>query len=848
MKEVQSLSLKKTREHKINSDPFSKQVIISGVLTLIFYFISLIFSGKYPLGKYTFIIGDLEAQYAPFLFMYKKHLLSLDWKNFISSFTYSFNLGAGKNLMGTLGYYLSSPLNLFVFFFKETQVNEFVMFLVGIKLTLASSFMTLFVHERSQDKKTNWPILFGIMYAFSSYIMGFMFQIMWLDGYALLPLLLFCIEKFLKDKKVARIIPVLLLLFLSNYYIAYMVGGFSFFYLIERMLVTKCFEDKKNSKILLSKFIGAALFSGLTLGVLLIPVGLDTLRNGDPTTVESVDHLVNYSVVDLIDQIFLGYPGDYGEVMPGNLPLIFVSLSVTLLCVIYFVSDVFKDIERKVHAVCMVLMYMSISIVFVDRAWQVFDNPNWFWHRYSFVFMPVFIIIAYKTFEKIKEVTNKEITRALLIVLALLFVAQSFGEMKTRDGVFLFNLFFLCGLALIFMGMKRTKWPKQLANMNKLLGVILSIIVVFEVVAISPVLSAGVSTLSVFYGEAEEYNDQIQIYCDFEDSDFGKENGFRTVNVTNGPGLKKSYVNGNFYTGGHGITLFNSNSNKMFHRFLKQLGYSTNYNYFVSSYSFEAPDSDAFFSVGRVISPNDYSYGKALAKDNFGYNLTLYGNSNVLPLAFAADKNAVNFDFYQLEKATSEKNYFDFRNSWYSSMFPDAFNQEFYYAPQNEPALEIINADVIDMSRYINKETSESDSSTSDSNTSSLNPDRLGLETCEENSNVKTIYTVNDSIPMIMNYTFVSESSDELYMNMSVSRVGDSCSIYVNGTYLCTWFRKSYYSQVVRIGSFPVGEEVQVTITSSEPSGQCKVTSVNGCFTWASISPKNKKFFPLLNG
>ena len=816
MKEVQSLSIKKEKNIKLKKQSYAPQAIIAAVLTLVFFFLELLVSGKYPFGKYTFIVCDLEAQYAPFLFLYKRHILGLDWSHFFSSFTYSFGLGAGKNMMGTFGYYLSSPLNFLVFFYKETQVNEFIMTLVAIKLALSAFFMTLFIHERSADKKSKWPILFGIMYAFSSYIMVFMFQIMWLDGYALLPLLLLCIEKFMKDKKVTRIIPVLIILFLSNYYIAYMVGGFSFFYLIVRMIVENKFSSRKEARTILVKFISAAVFCALTLCIILIPVGIDTLVNGDPisTTSETVN-LVHYSAVDLIDQLFLGYPGEYSEVLPANLPLIFVSIMVTFLCVIYFVSDVFKGKERKAHGICLALVYLSISVILIDRAWQVFDDPNWFQHRESFVFMPLFMVIAYKTFEKIKEVTNRDIGKALIITFALLFVAQSFGLMQKRDAVFLFNLFFIGALALIFVGMKRTNWPKQLANMNKILDMILCILVVFEVAAMAPVLSAGVSNMSAYYGEAEDYNAQLQNRVDFEDSDFGRENGFRSVNGTVCVGPKKDYISGNYYAGGRGISFFNSNSNKKFHRFLKQFGFDTNYNYFAVGYSFEAPDTDAFLSIGRAVLPSDYSYGKRLAEDDYGNNLTLYGNSRVLPLAFAVDRQAFDFDFYSLEKAKKEKNYFSFRDEWYKSMFSEEFTEDMYFAPSSEPEYEVVNAQLIDINDYTASAESSQDSSASSSTDSkAFDPDKLGAEATKENPNVSDFYRINKKLPIIIDYTVVIESEEELYLDLSAARIIDACSVYVNGEYVNSWCAGSFYSQVMRIGSYEVGEEIHVTVTS----------------------------------
>ena len=103
MKEVKTLSVKGKKDVslKVKGQSYAPQAIIAAVLTLVFFFLELLVSGKYPFGKYTFIVCDLEAQYAPFLFLYKRHILGLDWSHFFSSFTYSFGLGAGKNMMGT---------------------------------------------------------------------------------------------------------------------------------------------------------------------------------------------------------------------------------------------------------------------------------------------------------------------------------------------------------------------------------------------------------------------------------------------------------------------------------------------------------------------------------------------------------------------------------------------------------------------------------------------------------------------------------------------------------------------------------------------------------------------------
>ena len=90
-----------------------KYPALAFIVTLLCFVVMVVISQKYPFGKHTTVISDLEAQYSPYLFLLKSKLLSLG----TGSFGYSFLLGAGKNFMGTFGYYLASPLNLLVLLF-----------------------------------------------------------------------------------------------------------------------------------------------------------------------------------------------------------------------------------------------------------------------------------------------------------------------------------------------------------------------------------------------------------------------------------------------------------------------------------------------------------------------------------------------------------------------------------------------------------------------------------------------------------------------------------------------------------------------------------------------------------
>jgi len=817
MQEVSSL---KTPSLKLNKKSFKEAVAlpaISALLSLLCFIVICLVSEKYPLGKYTVVVSDLEAQYAPYLFLLKSKLLNLDFGNLVSNFGYSFLLGAGKNFSGTYGYYLASPLNLLVLFFKPTQVNELVLLLMGLRTSLAAAFMCAFIRERAVDKNSKWPVLWGLMYAYSSYMMLFLFQIMWLDGYLLLPLLLLFIERYIKNGKLGGVTAVLLLLFLSNYYIAYMAGIYSFIYLLARMYLEGLFTKENNPLKIIGRFILRAVLCGLTLGAMLLPVGLDTITNGDPTNSEASEVYVSFSAVKFIDRIFLGYPGDFSDVLIANMPLIFVSLLVTILCTIYLVSKVFGGKEKKLYAAAFILIYITLCVNALDVAWQVFDSPNWFWHREAFVFITFFMVVSYKTFEKLEEITSKEIIKAGAILAGLLLISQSFGDMKDNSKVFIYNAAFIAAIIFILLGMKKKDWSGQLKDMNNLLPKFLAVIIVFETSILAPMLSSGTATMSVFHSEVEEYKSAIASLEDCALATSTLDYGFRSEYESHNLENDLAIGGASQYAGFRGISLFNSNSNKYFGRFLKQLGYKVNYNYFAANHSYASPDSDAFFSIGTLYCTDDYSLARFVAEDD---NVGFYINENVLPLAFAVNRSALDFDFYSLETSTDDKNYFEFRNDWYASMF-DSFDEDFFIAQEDGIEVELINCASYDLLDYLSSDIEEDDavSTEDDEEVTPLDPDNIGLEVVEDYSDtLTTYYQINSKAAMVINYEVTVQSEDELYLNISAPRVMDECYVYVNGNLVACYSAYTYYSGIIRLGSFEPGEVINVSLSSDNES------------------------------
>ncbi|MBR3461239.1 MAG: YfhO family protein [Clostridiales bacterium] len=839
MKELSSLDSKASGKKEVkpllktsarSSGKSDIRPLVTFFITVALYITAMLLCNKYPLGKYTFLHSDLRAQYAPFLALLKNkiaELNSIPQGSFLSYLSYSFKLGLGKNFIGTFGYYLASPFNLIYLFIDEAQIDLTVLVIVTLKLSLSASFMCLFLGSRTEDKKTRWPVLLGIMYAFSFYSQTYIFQIMWLDGYMLLPLILYFTEKFIKKQNYAGLVISLLVLFISNYYIAYMVGIACFLYLIIRMIALKI--PVKQALGTGIRFVLAAGFTALITAVMLVPVGLDTIRNADQTVSTRGEDVITYNPLTLIHMMLLGEPGEFSDILSGNYPFLFISLLVSLLLLVYFISPVYKGRERKIHAFCLLGTLLSTAVYIIDKAWQVFDDPNWFWHRHVFVFLPLFLVITFRVLAKIKEVKRFDIAKAMFIMYGLVIIDCSFGTLRGHSEATFANMILITVYAAIMAGFGIKEWTNQLRDMPKMLAPILAMIIVFELLFVEPMYSSGIQCMTLYGGPATEYSDSIR--AEMEYGAYAKNlsvqtGAFRAESEQAPEYTEKYYVDeGNALYGNYnGLSFFNSNSNKKMQRFVKQLGLPANYNYFAVGHSFACPSVDAFFSIGSVAAKRDLSFYRFDGTDSYDAGLKFYANEDVLPLAFAADKGAMNYDFYKLEKDADEKNYYMLHNEWYRSMFPEQFEDDFFIVIDENVtgAPKITNGISFNKSEYMTNETFINRNKPSGSTPVKADfDDPLGLESSvagQLRDNMTTLYSENQNIPIAVEYEFEAPAEDEIYCALVTGRILDGTEVYVNGIRISDFSSTTYYSQIFRVGSFKKGEKVKVSFLSDEKS------------------------------
>lgn len=207
------------------------------------------------------LYSDLYNQGLDFLQYFKDHLniLSRDW-------LYNWNIGLGDNNFALVIYYLMSPFNIILLFMKKIDMIKILPLFITIKMTFMIFFASLYF-EKIVTRKYRW---IGALIYISTYnIMVYgNYQIMWLDTYVFLPLVLLGIEEIINDRGKYFYIISLFVFIVTDYYLAaLLIVHIAIYGIIRYMFV----NGKEGELKFIIKMILNSLISFLMAAFVLIP-------------------------------------------------------------------------------------------------------------------------------------------------------------------------------------------------------------------------------------------------------------------------------------------------------------------------------------------------------------------------------------------------------------------------------------------------------------------------------------------------------------------------------------------------------------------------------------------------
>ena len=617
----------------------------------------LLIGGYQPFGSSKALLySDQYHQYYPFFLSFRRALLSGD------SLLYNWDIGMGLDYVGLLSYYLASPLNLLSVLVPEGLMLEYFCLLTPVKLGLASLFFALLLKKTFRKDEPSIA-LFGALYGLCAWALGYQWNIMWLDTFALLPLVILGTISLLRDGKFILYTVALFLSVCANYYVG-------FFTCIFVLLFFICYEICRFRSFarLCTDLLRIGFFTVISLGMTAI-VELPTLA-ALQTTQSSVNNFPEGFRLNIADENTWAGLFDAMRQVAGNmgggitpswkegLPNLYCGTGTIILSFLFLSCRQVK-LRDKICSVLLLLFFMvSFIIRQLDYIWHGFHFTNMIPYRFSFLFSFVMLYMAYRAYLLRRHFKLWQLILSCVLTAGILLCSNN-----RTDVVFIaYNAIFLIlyfGVMLLPVLLKRPErncppevrrqYNEERDHRRKFATTALS--AVFAVEIAMNVINFGISypyTGVSDYPKGTEDTELVVAYME----QLEKDTLFYRAEVTHSQTLNDGALNGY-----HGISTFTSSANVKVTEFMNSLGYGARNTY--NRYCFEesSPVSNLFldlkYMIERGVTVESNAYFDNVYQSG---NVALLKNNAYLPLGFLAEIQLANLDF------AAAGNTFDFQN------------------------------------------------------------------------------------------------------------------------------------------------------------------------------------------
>lgn len=579
-------------------------------IPLLLSIIICIGNGIYPLGKSCILHMDMYHQYYPFFEELLRKIRSMD------SLMYSWNIGLGSDFLSVFAYYLSSPLNWLLVFCPSKYVIEFMTILVVFKMSFAG--LATFIYLKEHYKRESYiTIVFSTAYAFSGFMAAYSWNIMWLDGISLFPLIVLGLEKLVKEGKVKLYYISLAIAIFSNYYIGIMIC----MYLVIYFLYLFFINGKGRWKALL-RFSFYSLLAGGTAAIVILPE-LKILSYTGSSGIQFPETVEWY--FNIVAELSRMVPTAESYNGAGNWPNLYAGVFVILLLVIYVLNGRIS-LKRKIPAVLFVAFFVvSFANNYLDFIWHGFHFPNSLPARQSFLFIFLIICIAYSVFRKWHTVKVWQVGLATVVSVAGIIVSGFFIDKTVTDWYsILIGVCFVTAYAIILL-LSRLMPGK---HNKKLLIDAFGLIAVLELTVNMTYNGFFVTDREAYMNKTDDYAKLIEIAK--EETEYGFYRVEDTERFTKNDDSRYGYPS---------ATQFSSLMNINVSHFYQGVFMEGGKNFY--GYNGATPITSAMLSVEYSLSDSEYEESPLRELVAHEGKHFLYRNKYCLPLGFMMNKEAV---------------------------------------------------------------------------------------------------------------------------------------------------------------------------------------------------------------
>ena len=625
-------------------------------------------------GMYSMLYSDCYHQYYPFFLEFRRALLRGE------SLLFSWNVGMGMDYLGLIAYYLASPLNLLSVLLPESWMLGYFSLLMPVKLGFAGLFFAIFL-KKVFCRSDLSIALFGCFYAYCAWALAYQWNIMWLDTFALLPLVVLGTVSLLRDKKFVLYTLTLFLSVCANYYIGLFTCIFVF-------LIFFCYEICRWSgwKKFLLDLLRIGIFSVLAIGmtaVLELPAlaALQATQSGVnkfPTgfRLNIAEENTFLGLLDAMRQVAGNRNGGLEPSFKEGLPNLYCGVGVNILAFLFLLS---KQVKLRDKLCCVfLLLFFNVSFIIrqLDYIWHGFHFTNMIPYRFSFLHSFVLLYMAYRAWLLRRSFRPWQLITAGFLCVGLLLCSEGLTEftdllrgqvalspwigqdnilrnleiITTRCVFIAYNtLFLLVYFITLAHGMRpklprrhiraKRDWLETVRYKRRVSGTVLMVIFAVELAMMLVNFGSWYpGTNVVNYPKGTKDAAKVVAYMRDREND----TLFYRAETTHSQSLNDGALNGY-----NGISTFTSSANVKVTEFMRALGYGAKNTY--NRYCFEesSPIANLFLNLKYMIARDGEPAPNAYFQDVYSSgNIHLLENNAYLPLGFLANAQLINVDFY----------------------------------------------------------------------------------------------------------------------------------------------------------------------------------------------------------
>jgi len=567
----------------------------------------------YPFGSRQILVTDFWQQYYPFLsdFWHKVRGGTLA--------PWSWTLGTGSDYISMISYYMASPLNFLAVLAPHAFLREALTVILIFKIGFAGLFMGMFLRyafRQEPDRLLALPV-FASLYALCAFTLGYYWNIMWFDSFALLPLVIQGLIAIMRESKYRLYTVSLALSVIMNYYIGFYICVF-----VVITFLNQCVILKLKRIDFLRKLALVAACSALAIGltaVYTVPTFISlqntaAVANKFPS---KITWFSNYANV-LGNLVAFSLP-----TVKEGLPNLYCGLISVLFMGVFIRSTKITLREKVVSLATAVFLLLSYNMNVLDYMWNAFHYVNNLPFRFSFLFSFALVSIAYQVF-LLKETMDRRDLAAMGIC------AGFFILMAIISGHGLYFIIGNAGLCVLYILVLDISAERKMGKMKTALDYGFLLLILIELFITSHIgVNTNRTTPRNSYPDSYGQVQEVLSLREQAGSGFYRTE-MATWNTLNDPSLY----------GFNGISIFSSTANVGVINFMGGIGLSawdTGNRYY---YAETSPLANAFLNLRYMVSRDGKACDNSVFWETAGNagDTLLLENKRYLPLGFMVNK------------------------------------------------------------------------------------------------------------------------------------------------------------------------------------------------------------------